>query len=81
MQPFFGKWKVKELFLENLAFFSKNMEKSNNFGENFLKKYFKTGVIYEVKNLVRNKSISKSRIIPKSGFYYITLHQFNYSRY
>ena len=74
MQPFFGKLKVKELFLENLAIFSKNMEKINIFGENLLKKYSKIGVlifqkyskievIYEVKISVHSKSI------PKSGFY------------
>ena len=45
MQPFFGKGKAKELFLENLAIFSKNMEKSSIFGENRLKKYSKIGVL------------------------------------
>ena len=79
-QPFFGKWKLKELFLENLAISSKNVEKINIFGENLLKKYSKIGVIwvllyskieviYVVKISVSSKSIPKSRIIPKSGFY------------
>ena len=78
MQPFFGKWKLKELFLENLAISSKNVEKINIFGENLLKKYSKIGVIwvllyskieviYVVKISVSSKSIPKSRIIPKSG--------------
>ena len=49
MQPFFGKWKLKELFLENLTISSKNVEKINIFGENLLKKYSKIEVIYEIK--------------------------------
>ena len=71
---------MKELFLENLAIFSKkNMGKSNIFAENQLKKYSKIRVlifqkyskievIYEVKISVCSKSIPKSRI-PKPGFY------------
>ena len=73
---------MKELFIDNLSIFSKNMGKNNIFGEHLLKKYTKIGVsiflkyskievIYGVKFLVRSKSIPKSRIIPKSGFYCI----------
>ena len=69
-----------QLFLENLANSFKNVEKINIFGENLLKKYSKIGVIgvllyskieviYVVKISVCSKSIPKSRIIPKSGFY------------
>ena len=61
---------------------NRKIKKINIFGENQLKKYSKIGVlmfqkyskielIYEVKFLVRSKSIPKSRIIPKSGFYCI----------
>ena len=48
------------------------MEKIKIFGKNLLMnvpKYSKIEVIYEVKISVPNKSILKSRIIPKSGFY------------
>ena len=75
-QPFFGKWKLKELFLENLAISSKNVEKINIFGENLLKKYSKIGVIgvllyskieviYVVKISVISKSIPKTPIVSK----------------
>ena len=46
-------------------------------GKNLLKKYSKIEVIYVIKIPVCNKSIPKPRIIPKSRFYCIYVHNKN----